>query len=203
MDADQSDCETAEAARRLEARFRTIAAERMAGLPILNAALGVKAVGMCDWQGEWLSALVTPWFLNLVLMPVTPERAAVEAGTRAEVGAKRIVALPAGSFEFIWSHDEVLGPFSMCSLFSPVLEFADQETAEAAAAAALAAVLETTAAAEQEDAEMVRLWRGELPEPSAAEDAATRPAAGNPADAEPDLSRRGLLFGNLSSQGEP
>src|SRR5487761_2351136 len=107
--------ETAEqATQRLEACFSAIEKERMADVPILNPVLRVRAVGTRGWQGQWLTALVTPWFLNLVLMPA--DLAAAKASGRADamtVGTKRMVALPAGQFEFIDSHDEVLGAFAM------------------------------------------------------------------------------------------
>jgi hypothetical protein len=45
---------TTEAVAALEAAFRRIAATRMAGLPMNNAALRVQAVGFRDWaDGTW------------------------------------------------------------------------------------------------------------------------------------------------------
>ena len=192
-----------DAVRRLEQRYRRIAAERMAGIPIMNTALSVTAAGAYSWQGQWLTALVTPWFLNLVMLPAQGGGEPMQPTAPIKVGAKQIVALPGGRFEFIGSHDEELGPYAMCSLFSPVFEFADHETAVAAAEAALSAVLEETDAGPQEE-DMIRIWRGEQPEPAAAvEEVAvksngkvqdgSKPAAG--------LSRRGLLLGRAPRGG--
>lgn len=127
---------TASPAPRLEAAFAHIWATRMTGLPFLNAALSVEAVGFRPWQGEWLGALVTPWSVNLVLMPGDGE------WPRLPAGGERIVSLPAGRFRFIAGVDEKLGEYHACSLFSPALEFADHETARATAEAALAALFD-------------------------------------------------------------
>ncbi len=140
---------------RLESCFAAIGATRMEGVPILNAALRVKAVGTCDWQGFWLSALITPWFLNLMLLPRREEE-------DLPLGSKRSFAFPAGSFEFIRGREEALGGYWMCSLFSPVLEFTDQEAAEATAAAALEELF-TADEHDGSEAEMAMIWRGELP----------------------------------------
>jgi [NiFe] hydrogenase assembly HybE family chaperone len=101
----------------------------------LNAALSVEAVGFRTWQGEWLGALVTPWFLNLVLTPGAGE------WTPLAAGEERIVTLPAGRFRFICGLDEEVGEYHACSLFSPAQEFASHEAARAVALASLAALL--------------------------------------------------------------
>ena len=181
---------------RLERCFAEIGETRMAGVPILNPALRVKAVGLRDWQGFRLAVLVTPWFLNLMLLPRQAEE-----GVR--VGSKRSFVFPAGAFEFLHGWEEALGGYWLCSLFSPVLEFTDQEAAEATAAAAL----EELFTAEEDDAaeaEMAMIWRGELPEPEAAEAAApeAEEAEGPEDQGEPAaVSRRAFLRGP-SSQGE-
>lgn len=52
-------------ASRLEATFERVHRERMHDVPILNRALAVTAVGTRAVEAGWLSALVTPWFINL------------------------------------------------------------------------------------------------------------------------------------------
>jgi [NiFe] hydrogenase assembly HybE family chaperone len=113
----------AEAGARLEATFGTIHRERMLDVPILNTALEVGVVGMRPWQGHWLGALVTPWFINLMVLPGEGEWR--KAADRESVW----YAFPSGRFQFIAGSEPGLGPYHACSLFSPVLEFADQETA--------------------------------------------------------------------------
>ena len=121
---------------RLEAAFRAVEA-RMRGLTFVNPALRVEAVGFHPWQGCWLGVLITPWFMNLVLAPGDPD-----AWHPLAVGAKRLYRFPAGTYEFIGGSDEAAGEYQGCSLFSPVLQFADHETARQTAACALDALLD-------------------------------------------------------------
>lgn len=122
---------------RLEAAYRSIQADRMQGVPMLNPALGVAAVGFADWEGRWLGVMVTPWFMNLMLVPRDPA-----AWTPLRMGAKRKYALPAGEYEFIGGDDPAIGEYQMCSLFSPMFDFADMETATLTAKLALDALLD-------------------------------------------------------------
>jgi [NiFe] hydrogenase assembly HybE family chaperone len=120
-------------AEKIEAVFGKIAAERMRDVPICNPRLRVEAHGMQAWQGGWLCVLVTPWFMNIVVLPGG-------AGT-ARNGETVFHDLPAGRFPFIAGEEEGLGPLHSCSLFSPVLEFLDHDTAVETAKAALAEVM--------------------------------------------------------------
>ena len=132
-----------EAASRLETTFGTIGRERMQDVPILNPALRVEAIGMRAWQGNWLGALVTPWFINLVLLP--------GQGPWRSVADRDSVwpAFPSGKFEFIAGSETDLGPFHACSLFSPVLEFADHETARETARVALESLFDPSLLGEE------------------------------------------------------
>ncbi len=126
--------------RKLEAVFGMIERERMRDIPILNPALSVAAVGMRPFGEVWACTLVTPWFMNLMLLPRTPEVA--EAWNREVIGTKLEHEFPAGIFEFTCGGEDGLGPYRLCSLFSPVLEFENQEAALATAEAAVAALFD-------------------------------------------------------------
>ncbi len=123
-------------ASRLHEAFEQVSRTRMAGLPFVNAALRVEVVGMRDWEGHWLCVLVTPWSMNLVLLP------GGAAWPALPDGGERFVALPAGRFRFIANRDPLCGEYHACSLFSPVLQFADHESARATAEAALMALFD-------------------------------------------------------------
>ena len=123
-------------ARRLEIAFGNVARNRMAGMPFVNAALRVEAVGFHEWHGQWLGILVTPWSINILLLPGRGD------WPRLATGSERFVELPAGRFRFIAAFDAALGEYHACSLFSPALEFASHEAARATAAAALDALRE-------------------------------------------------------------
>jgi [NiFe] hydrogenase assembly HybE family chaperone len=121
----------------LQEAFHAIHDERMRGLPFVNEALQVEAVGFREWEGRWLGILITPWFMNLVLMP---HRAGQWAAVK--VGDAWRYRFPAGAFEFVGGHDPAVGEFQACSLFSPVFEFDDQDTARLTAIAALDALFD-------------------------------------------------------------
>ncbi|MGB5830788.1 MAG: [NiFe]-hydrogenase assembly chaperone HybE [Thiohalocapsa sp.] len=108
--------------------FARIHRERMAGLPILNPSLTVSVVGVRKWRDDWIAMLITPWSMNLIVLP-GPESAFVPGA----VGSKQVVEFPAGSFELIASAEEGVGAFAACSMFSPMHEFADQAVADATA----------------------------------------------------------------------
>ena len=129
-----------EQTRKLQAAFSKIERERISDIPILNPSLHVAAIGMRPFGESWVCALVTPWFIDLMALPQTPEVA--EAWNRMGVGTKVQHDFPAGTFEFICGADEGLGPYRMCSLFSPVLQFANQEAALVTAEAALTALFD-------------------------------------------------------------
>jgi len=129
----------------LEAAFARIHATRMAGLPFLNPALRIEAVGFRRWEGLWLGVLVTPWFMNLMLLPDDES-----AWPRLRCGDSVAYRLPAGVFEFIRAHEPPLGDYQSCSLFSPMADFADQAGARATAQAALSALFDAASSAGME-----------------------------------------------------
>lgn len=155
---------------RIEAVFGKIGETRMRGLPILNPTLSVEAVGFRVWNGEWLGALVTPWSINLMLLPASPA-----PGLPEPTGTMRSRGFPSGEFEFLCAYEKDIGPYEICSLFSPVTEFEDQPTAVATARAALAFLFNKSLAGLEESSI----------------GAATAPPRG--------ISRRELLRGRLRS----
>lgn len=132
----------------LEQVFADIAATRMQGVPVLNPALRVQAVGFAPQAdpegGEWLlGILVTPWFMNLVCLPLD----LAQAGENVlGVGQKAKRQIGSETFELIGAHEDGLGAFACCSLFSPMFEFADHAAAVATACEVLN-LLRTPAAA--------------------------------------------------------
>ena len=110
----------------LEQTFAQIGSTRMQGVPVLNTSLQVQAVGfetVTEGDAHMLEGiLITPWFMNLLRLPL----AAAAAASAPEPGSKRSHLCGARLFEFIAAHEEALGSFEACSLFSPMFEFADQ-----------------------------------------------------------------------------
>ncbi len=120
----------------LQQCFAHIERTRMAGVPVLNQALHVAAV---DFAPEMTPApgsdavlygvLVTPWFMNLVRLPMDAAAAAGMAG----VGVRVARTLGQREFDFLGCHETQVGAFESCSLFSPMFEFIDQVAAETTA----------------------------------------------------------------------
>ena len=124
----------------LEQVFNQVLENRMHGLPVLNPALSVQAVGFQRYQSDWLGVLVTPWFMNLLLLPGR------DIGWSEQCpGSKFEKQFPYGVFEFTLAHEAQLGDFALCSLFSPMFQFANQDDALAAAQAALQGLLAVAA----------------------------------------------------------
>jgi [NiFe] hydrogenase assembly HybE family chaperone len=127
-------------AGRLETVFRDIAETRMSGLPILNPALTVAAVGFRHWHDGWYGVLITPWFMNLIVIPdQTAELAGLGSGTR------RTRVLPSGEYAFLSGHEDALGTYWSASLVSPMSQFADMAGAVAVAEAVLETVFKPEA----------------------------------------------------------
>ena len=120
----------------LERKFIDIANTCMQDVPIQNPKLWVQAVGFesavqADGRVEsLLGVLITPWFMNLLRLPLQPHLASpgtLSSGRTAthDIGGHR--------FDFIFTPDEDIGAYESCSLFSPMFEFANQEMAIATA----------------------------------------------------------------------
>ncbi len=108
--------------------FARIASERMRGLPVTNDALQVEAVGFRPWDGRLVGVLITPWFMNLVVLPG-------ENGEWDDLadGAKVTWELPSGEYELTIARLEPIGVYQSCALFSSVLDFPDQQMARSIA----------------------------------------------------------------------
>lgn len=109
----------------------------MQGLAFVNPALEVEAVGFAPWERHWLGVMLTPWFMNLMLLPCDPA-----AWQPLAQGAKRRYRFPAGDYEFVGANDADVGEYQSCSLFSPLLEFDDHETARLVATLAREALFD-------------------------------------------------------------
>jgi [NiFe] hydrogenase assembly HybE family chaperone len=118
-----------------ESTFRQIAATRMQGVPVLHPTLDVQAVGFkAEADEAWaLGVLVTPWFMNLLRLPLQ-----VDAATPLAVGVSAPRDIGAYRFDFIGAHEAALGGYEASSLFSPMFAFADQDAAVATAQEVLA-----------------------------------------------------------------
>ena len=138
-------------AARVQAAFELVRRERMEGLPFLNEALRVELVGLRRWRGLWLGVLVTPWFMNLMLLPgdgVADDEEVSALWPAIATGEYAPFAFPAGVLSFLAGREGEVGEYLSCSLFSPVFEFADHDAARQTAEACLTALFDTATAAQ-------------------------------------------------------
>ncbi|MGE4280809.1 MAG: [NiFe]-hydrogenase assembly chaperone HybE [Magnetospirillum sp.] len=117
--------------------FTRIGDERMKDIGLYNHALKVEVVGFRPWQTEdgqnWIAGiLVTPWFMNFMLLPKHPEQL---AGT--EAAQKRRVQMPCGEVVFTIGEVEEIGMYMAASLYSPMGRFDVHEMAVSTAWAAV------------------------------------------------------------------
>ena len=109
----------------------------MRDLPIYNDKITIEAIGFLAFgDDELLGVLLTPWFMNLVILPVVPVPLAMSA-----IGKTVSVELPAGPQNFVVGGDEVIGLYKAHSLHSPVLNYTLPGQAQAEAKRMLALLM--------------------------------------------------------------
>lgn len=107
-----------------------------------NGELEVEAVGFREHAGRLVGAIVTPWFMNLTILPSPADLATWRQGQLARF------AFPSGCYDFVVSDAAADGLIATCSLFSLMHDFADHADARAAALAAVDALFEPQTAPE-------------------------------------------------------
>lgn len=182
----------AEAPGLFEAVFREIHAAKMKGVPFVNGTLGVKAVGFRIHAGRVMGVLVTPWFMNIVLLPN-----ATDDWSQLRTGEKELIDFPSGTYEFLAANRPETGPYKACSLFSPMFDFSSMLQAVETAEAVMPGLLD---AGNREDGtrsgEIRRRAEAEEAARVAAETAAAAPETEAPRrEAPAELSRRSLILG--------
>ena len=110
--------------------FERVHQEQMQGLPLLNTKLSVEAMGFQEYQGRIIGILITPWLMNVVMMP-----GAGDDWHGQDLGHKVPQAFPAGTYKFMVNEIDGIGRYLTHSLYSPMREFTSQNHALAAAEA--------------------------------------------------------------------
>lgn len=118
--------------------YYTRAAERMRDMPVCNGALEVEAVGFREHLGRSVGVIVTPWFMNVVVLPSADDGAAWREGRATRI------PFPSGTCDFVVNGAGENGLVASYSLFPLMHEFADAAAARTAALAALSALFEPT-----------------------------------------------------------
>jgi [NiFe] hydrogenase assembly HybE family chaperone len=100
----------------------------MQGIPLLNPALQVQTIGFQTYQGRSVGIVITPWLMNLVLLPAEDED-----WSELKLGDKTSHRFPANRFRFMVNEIDGIGVCQTHSLYSPMHEFMNQDHAVAAA----------------------------------------------------------------------
>ena len=175
----------AEVTGRLVADFTEVWHSTMRGLPIVNKALRVEAVGFRRQDGRILGVLISPWFMNLILLPEG------EDWSRLKAGEKEVVGFPSGDYEFLHNTRDLTGGYKACSLFSPMADFTSQMDAVEVANAVMAALFDPAHRAETDRAADIRAARE-----------AELAAVEDEPEIEPAPSRRAVITGSMSVREE-
>jgi [NiFe] hydrogenase assembly HybE family chaperone len=124
----------------LVAHFTRVWQDSMHDMPFVNSALQVEAVGFRRYEGDWLGAVVTPWFINLFLLP-----GGGSLWQDLPTGQQRTLEFPVGQLDFIGDNnplpDAALAAYQYCPLLHSVQHLPDQSTARQAAESALLALM--------------------------------------------------------------
>jgi [NiFe] hydrogenase assembly HybE family chaperone len=116
-------------------RFTHIGESAMRDLPIYNHSLEVDAVGFKIIDEGLIGVLITPWFINVMLLPRQKQKAAVP------LGEKVTYSLVSGEHEFIVGEDDELGRYDFITVASPTLRYKSHQAARDAAYKALEKLL--------------------------------------------------------------
>ncbi len=189
----------------LEQTFNRILNEQMAGIPLLNGRLKVQTLGFQEYHGRIIGLLITPWLMNLVMMPGKDDD-----WRELELGEKQPHDFPSNTYGFMVNEIEGIGRYQTYSLFSPMTEFYNQDHALAAAQSFLDTLMVEKKPTEEEviDEELLgRIMRGEETPEVDLDDFAVieatnssspvRGTSETQAGTEEKLSRRELLRGSF------
>lgn len=176
-------------ASELQLHFLNVS-ENMVELPIYNPELDVAVVGFRPYQQGELGVLVTPWCMNLILLP-DPENSNYP---ECSVGTKQMLALPSGQYEFIWGAAENIGSYLSCSLFSPMFEFDSHKSAIETAEEVMKALFEAEnfAPTDRQIAKKVKEREAKAKEQKASKQKKQKSARPS------QVSRRGFLTAGLA-----
>lgn len=114
----------------LLAMYRRLAQVPMAGCGVKNPVLSVDIAGFRRYRGDWLGAVVTPWFVRLFLLPGGGELWPAP-GNEAPEGKPLRVEFPAGDLEFLAESnpDAEVPAFFWCPVFASVERIGSQDEA--------------------------------------------------------------------------
>lgn len=180
--------------------FREIHNTKMADTHFINRSVHVETIGFRALGKRVIGVLITPWCMNLVVMPAEDED-----WSGIQIGEKRMFSFGSGNYEFIFNKRDDVGVYGACSLFSPMDEFSSQLQATDTARSIMVALFEEAHREVGDRSDEIKAAReAELAKITEAQAAALEPeVAVLPEKREsPELSRRFVLTVGLSKKSE-
>ena len=92
--------------------------------PAENPLLICCAVGFGRYQGDWLGVMITPWFMDLFLLP-----GGGSLWGDIPAGQRRYVDLPQGTVPFVAADDPKIASYQYSRLVAPVSTLPDMAAA--------------------------------------------------------------------------
>ncbi len=126
----------------LKSHYQYVYKHKMKDIPIVNNKLKVEVVGFVNWgeesgkQASKVGVLITPWFMNIVLLPNGIMQQKIRVGKTANI------LFLDGEYSFLTQLDDEFGVYLTCSLFSPMFEFKTQTQAVETATAVMGQLLQ-------------------------------------------------------------
>ena len=193
----------------VEQAFCKILRESMQGIPILNSKINVEALGFQSYQGRIMGIVITPWLMNVILLP-----AQNDDWSGLDLGHKETRTFGSRAHKFLVNDIDGIGICQTHSLHSPMNEFSSHEHARRAAQSFLDGLLTDADPADHDvvDEDLLgRILRGEeTPEVNLDDFASVEPLGSSiPIKLIPEkthtlkrkLDRRALLRGKFLEGG--
>lgn len=122
---------------KLVADFTEVYHAKMRDVPLVNKAIHVEAVGFRTYESMIMGVLISPWFMNIILLPDHDDD-----WSHLVAGEKEVITFPSGDYEFLHNTRELIGGYKACSLYSPMGDFKRHKDATDVARAVMQAIFD-------------------------------------------------------------
>lgn len=122
--------ETDKIAGKLDDVFRSIHANEMAGLPLLNPKIDVETLEFQEFEERIIGLVISPWLMSLIMLP---SQQLGDDWESFEIGEQHTHAFPSGDYKFLVNHFEGIGVCQVHAIHSPMSNFFSHDHAKAVA----------------------------------------------------------------------
>lgn len=104
----------------LETHFKSVHKDEMDDLKLCNKNVHVEGIGFHLHDNHWIGIMITPWFLNLMIIPQSGQPWPELTEGR---GKDIVLEFPCGNLKFAPRIDPVIGSHLCCLLASPLNDY--------------------------------------------------------------------------------